>query len=37
MDHVGERVAIQHSVKIGRELHTASDLAQTSEEDFGAE
>ena len=33
MDHVGERMPIQNSVKIGRERHSAGDLSQTSEED----
>jgi hypothetical protein len=36
MDHIGERMAIQNSMKIRRELHSASDLSQASEEDCGA-
>jgi len=36
MNHVGERMAIQNSMKIRREPHSASDLPQTSEEDCGA-
>src|SRR5439155_4433008 len=35
MNHIGERMPIQNSMKIRRELHSASDLSQTSEEDFG--
>jgi len=36
MDYIGERMAIQNPMKIRREGQTASDLSQTSEEDFGA-
>src|SRR5258708_32164550 len=36
MDHIGERMPIQNSMKIRRESHSASDLSQTSEEDFEA-
>ena len=36
MDHIGERMAIQNSMKIRRESHPASDLSQTSKEDCGA-
>src|SRR3981081_1586180 len=36
MDHVGERMPIQNSMKIRRKPQSASDLSQTSEEDFGA-
>src|SRR6266403_3721498 len=36
MDHIGERMPIQNSMKIRREPQSASDLSQTSEEDFGA-
>src|ERR1700694_206691 len=35
MNYIGERMPIQNSMKIRRELHSASDLSQTSEEDFG--
>src|ERR1700676_1676246 len=35
MDHIGERMPIQNSMKIRRELYSACDLSQTSEEDFG--
>src|SRR6267142_4860019 len=35
MDHIRERMPIQNSMKIRRELHSACDLSQTSEEDFG--
>src|SRR5712671_6827884 len=35
MNHIGERMPIQNSMKIRREPHSASDLSQTSEEDFG--
>ena len=35
MDHIGEWMPIQNSMKIRRELHSAGDLSQTSEEDFG--
>jgi hypothetical protein len=37
MNHIGERMPIQNSMKIRREPHSASDLSQTSEEDCGAE
>ena len=33
MNDIGERMAIQNSVKIRREPHSARDLSQTSEED----
>jgi hypothetical protein len=36
MDHIGERMPIQNSMKIRLEPQSAGDLAQTSEEDFGA-
>ena len=36
MYHIGEWMAIQNSVKIGCEVQSSSDLAQTSEEDSGA-
>src|SRR5229473_3626808 len=36
MDHIGEWMAIQNSMKIRRESQSASDLSQTSEEDFEA-
>src|SRR5216684_785720 len=36
MDHIGERMPIQNSMKIRRESQSASDLSQTSEEDFEA-
>src|SRR5258706_5942022 len=36
VDHVGERMAIQNSMKIRRERQAAGDLSQTSEEDSGA-
>src|SRR6266699_3105201 len=35
MNHIGERMPIKNSMKIRRELHSAYDLSQTSEEDFG--
>src|SRR6202007_2069240 len=35
MDYIGERMAVQNSMKIRREGQTASNLSQTSEEDFG--
>jgi hypothetical protein len=35
MEHIGERMPVQNSMKIRCELHSAGDLAQTSEEDFG--
>src|SRR6266852_3006981 len=35
MDHIGERMPIQNSMKIRREPQSASNLSQTSEEDFG--
>jgi len=34
-DYIGERVAVQNSMKIRREGQSASNLSQTSEEDFG--
>ena len=37
MDHIGERMAIQNSKKIGCETQPACDLSQTSEEDRGAD
>jgi len=36
MNHIGERMPIQNSMKIRGELHSTSDLSQTSEEDCGA-
>src|SRR2546421_5509761 len=36
MDHVGERMPIQNSMKIGREPQSAGDLSQASKEDFSA-
>src|SRR5260370_10822158 len=36
LDHIGEGMPIQNSMKIRREPQTASDLSQTSEEDFDA-
>src|SRR5712664_750254 len=36
MNHIGEWMPIQNSMKIRREPQSASDLSQTSEEDFGA-
>src|SRR5580704_6160949 len=35
MDHIGERMPIQNSVKVRREPQSARDLSQTSEEDRG--
>src|SRR5215813_14602785 len=35
MDHIGERMAIEDSAEIRHEGHSASDLSQTSKEDFG--
>src|SRR5947208_15908382 len=37
VDHIGERMAIQNSKKIGCETQPACDLSQTSEEDRGAD
>ena len=37
MDDIGERMPIQNSTKIWRELHSTSDLSQTPEEDCDAE
>src|SRR5580658_4193032 len=36
MDHIGERMPIQNSMKVRREPQSAGDLSQTSEEDRGA-
>src|SRR5215813_15486967 len=36
MDHIGERMPVQNSMKIGRETQSASDLSQASKEDFRA-
>jgi hypothetical protein len=36
MDHIGERMPIQNSVKIRREPHTTGDLSEASEEDCDA-
>src|SRR5216684_1316962 len=36
MDHIGERMPIQNALKIRLESHSASDLSQTSEENFEA-
>src|SRR5580692_8064658 len=36
MDHIGEWMAIQNSMKIRREPQSARDLSETSEEDRGA-
>src|SRR5947209_4747190 len=36
MDHIGEWMPIQNSMKIRRESQSTSDLSQTSEEDLGA-
>src|ERR1700687_2155029 len=36
MDHIGERMPIQNSMKIRRKPQSAGDLSQTSEENFGA-
>ena len=36
VDDVGEGMAIQNSVKVGRESQSASDLSQTSKEHSGA-
>src|SRR5258708_6904341 len=36
VDHIGERMPIQNARKIRLESHSASDLSQTSEEDFEA-
>ncbi len=33
--HIGERMAIQNSTKIRRELHSAGDLSEASEENGG--
>jgi hypothetical protein len=33
--HVGERMAIQDAIEIRRESHSARDLSEASEEDFG--
>jgi len=35
MNHIGERMPIQNSMKIRSEPHSAGDLSETSEEDFG--
>ena len=35
MDHIGEWMAIEDSAEIWHERHSASDLSQTSKEDFG--
>src|SRR5437764_5488881 len=35
MDNIGERMPIQDSMKIRRELQSAGDLSQASEEDRG--
>jgi hypothetical protein len=34
MDHIGERMPIQNSMKIRCEPQSAGDLSQTSEEDL---
>ena len=36
VDDVGEGMPIQNSMKVGRESQSASDLSQTSKEQFGA-
>ena len=36
MDHIGEWMPIQDSMKIRCEAQSARDLSQTSEENFGA-
>ena len=36
MDDIGERMAIQNSMKVWSERHSASDLSQASEKYFGA-
>jgi hypothetical protein len=36
VDHIGERMPVQDSMKIGRESQSARDLPETSKENFGA-